>query len=540
MAEPAQGVESAVELAGYEPELKRTLGSFQMFAISFAFISVAVGIFATYDVVLQTGGPVSIWLWVLAAVGQVLVALVYAQFAARIPLSGSSYQWGSRLANPKIGFGLGWLTVCYLAIGVVATDDALAKTAFMPLFNIRPNELTARLITLVVLLIEVVVVVASTRLASMINSSAVALELVIVLGFSIALIIAVAVTGHGSEGNLVSRGVAPRSDYFAIGGGLMDAMILGLATLVGFDSAANLAEEAKDPFRSVPRAIVGSVVAAGVLGLVFLVALTVAIKSIPRVTDSDSPIATIIRDHFGSGTERIFLVAITLAFFGAAIAVMTACSRLVFAMSRDSRFPAHRLMRRVNSRTHTPIPATLLIFVVGVVLMAALPGAALLKLIISGTIIMPIIYGATIVLYLVVRKRLGRKEGAFNLGRFELPVAISALLWVVCALFVITVPKEAFIPDMIVVGLVVAGALYLLGMSMFRREVLETEPGAASVFETEASGAAPAGGQASGPAGREGERLGEAVRRKLTRRPKAPAVLGEGGIEGLPAPAGAE
>ena len=143
MAEPAQGVESAVELAGYEPELKRTLGSFQMFAISFAFISVAVGIFATYDVVLQTGGPVSIWLWVLAAVGQVLVALVYAQFAARIPLSGSSYQWGSRLANPKIGFGLGWLTVCYLAIGVVATDDALAKTAFMPLFNIRPNELTA-------------------------------------------------------------------------------------------------------------------------------------------------------------------------------------------------------------------------------------------------------------------------------------------------------------------------------------------------------------------------------------------------------------
>jgi amino acid permease len=121
MAEPAQGAESAVELGGYQPELKRTLGSFQMFAISFAFISVAVGIFATYDQVLQTGGPLAIWLWILAAIGQVLVALVYAQFAARIPLSGSAYQWGSRLANPKVGFGLGWLTVCYLAIGVVAT-----------------------------------------------------------------------------------------------------------------------------------------------------------------------------------------------------------------------------------------------------------------------------------------------------------------------------------------------------------------------------------------------------------------------------------
>src|SRR6201997_5840555 len=122
------------EECGCQPELKRTLGSFQVFAISFAFISVAVGIFTTYDDVLQNAGPVGIWLWVIAGVGQLLVALVYAQFAARIPLSVSSYQWGSRLASPKIGWGFGWLTVCYLAIGVVAVDNGLAGQAFMPLF----------------------------------------------------------------------------------------------------------------------------------------------------------------------------------------------------------------------------------------------------------------------------------------------------------------------------------------------------------------------------------------------------------------------
>jgi amino acid transporter len=98
----AQDGESSVGLGGYKQELKRTLGSFQVFAISFAFISVAVGIFATYDDVLQDAGPVGIRLWVIAAVGQTLVALVVAQFAARIPLSGSSYQWASRLANPKL------------------------------------------------------------------------------------------------------------------------------------------------------------------------------------------------------------------------------------------------------------------------------------------------------------------------------------------------------------------------------------------------------------------------------------------------------
>ena len=59
-------------------------------------------IFGTYDDVLQNAGPVGIWLWIAAAIGQTLVALVIAQFAARISLSGSSYQWASRLANPKL------------------------------------------------------------------------------------------------------------------------------------------------------------------------------------------------------------------------------------------------------------------------------------------------------------------------------------------------------------------------------------------------------------------------------------------------------
>ncbi|MFJ5019216.1 amino acid permease [Streptomyces griseoluteus] len=89
----------------------------------------AVGIFSTYDDVLQNAGPVGIWLWVVATVGQVLVALVVAQLAGRIPLSGSSYQWASRLADPKVGWGFGWLSFCYLAIAVVAVDNALASQA---------------------------------------------------------------------------------------------------------------------------------------------------------------------------------------------------------------------------------------------------------------------------------------------------------------------------------------------------------------------------------------------------------------------------
>ncbi|MBL1105001.1 amino acid permease [Streptomyces sp. 5-8] len=430
-ASPGSGdPEDSAALGGYQQELKRTLGPFQVFAISFAFISVAVGIFSTYDDVLQNAGPVGIWLWVVATVGQVLVALVVAQLAGRIPLSGSSYQWASRLANPKIGWGFGWLSFCYLAIAVVAIDNALASQAFMPLVGMRPDEDTARVITLVLLLVQAVVVVASTRLVSLINTCAVGLELALVVVVALALAIAVAVTGRGAAGNLTSRGITENAPhYFDVGGGLMIAMIMGLATLVGFDSAANLAEEAKDPFRSVPRAIVGSVVAAGVLGIVFLICLTIAIEDIPRITASESPVAAIMREQLGPPMERVLLVAVAIAFFGAGTVVMTSCSRMVFAMSRDGRFPAHRLMRRVNPRTQTPIPATVLILVVGLALMVALPGAALLKLITASTILPAIIYGATIVLYLTVRRRLDRKKGAFDLGRFELPVAVCALVW---------------------------------------------------------------------------------------------------------------
>lgn len=287
------------------------------------------------------------------------MALVVAQLAGRIALSGSSYQGVSRLANPKIGWGFGWLTFCYPAIGVAAIANALASQAFMPLFGMEPDEGTARLITLAILLVQVVLVVASTRLVSLINSTAVGLELALILLVAPALAIVVVATGRGDIGNLTSRGVTEHTEhYFDVGGGLMVAMIMGLATLVGFDSAANLAEEAKDPFRSVPRAIVGSVVAAGVLGMAFLICLTVAIEDIPGVTASESPVAAIMREQLGPEMEKVLLAAIVIAFFGAGTVVMASCSRIVFAMARDGRFPAHQLMRRVNPRTQ-PFPKEL-------------------------------------------------------------------------------------------------------------------------------------------------------------------------------------
>ncbi len=476
LADPASADKECLD-CGYEPELKRTLGGFEVFAISFAFISVAVGIFATYGAVLSSAGPAGIWLWIVASVGQTLVALVVAQFAARIALSGSSYQWASRLASPKIGWLFGWLTFWYLAIAVVAMDNALASQAFMPLVGMEESEDTARMITVAILVIQAVLVIASTRLLGLITSGAVGIELGIVVVLVVALAVVMVFTGSGDAANLTSRGITVTDpNYFAIGGGLTAGMIMGLTTLVGFDSAANLAEEAKDPFRSVPRAIIASVVAAALLGLIFLIALTLAIKDIPAVSNSASPVAAIIRSQLGPVTERILLAGLAFAMFGAGMVVMAACSRQVFAMARDQRFPAHALMRRVHPKTQTPVAATLLILAVGVVLMLALPGEALLQLIIGSTILPALIYGATVILYLGVRKNLDHKEGGFSLGRFEVPVAVSALIWVAIALFALVTPGDASIPVLIVIGLIVAGGIYFAYLMIVHREVLDSEP----------------------------------------------------------------
>jgi amino acid transporter len=392
--------------------------------------------------------------------------------------------WDSmRLANPRVGWGFGWVSFCYLAVGVVAVDNALASMAFMPLVGLEPNEEVARVITVVVLLVQAVLAIASTRIVGMLNVCAVGVEVAIIGVLVIALTIAVMTTGLGSTANLTARGITANApDYFAVGGGLTIAMLMGLGTLVGFDAAANLAEEAKDPYRNVPRAIVGSVLAAGLLGLLFLIALTVAIPDVTRLSHDASPVATILREQLGHVVEIVLLVAITFAFFACGMVTMATGARLVYAMSRDSRFPAHRLMRRVSPRTQTPIPATILMLAGGLVLMLALPGDALIQLITASTILPILLYTVTVILYLAVRGKLERKEGAFDLGRFELPIAIVALIWLVLAMFILVTPNAAFIPAMIVTGLMLIGGLFFLGILIFDRKSLNSEPEAQPVF----------------------------------------------------------
>src|ERR1700733_5762004 len=77
--------DKAIIYAGYKPQLRRSLGFFSSFAISFSYMSVLTGIFANYGFVLGKAGPFGYWTWLLVAVGHTLTALVFAEMAGRMP-----------------------------------------------------------------------------------------------------------------------------------------------------------------------------------------------------------------------------------------------------------------------------------------------------------------------------------------------------------------------------------------------------------------------------------------------------------------------
>src|SRR5260370_22818368 len=84
---------------GYKQELRRALRLFSLYAVAFSIISITTGLFANYGFVLAHLGAAMIWLWPVAAVGQMLVALVVAGLGTRIPLSVYSCHWGCQLVN---------------------------------------------------------------------------------------------------------------------------------------------------------------------------------------------------------------------------------------------------------------------------------------------------------------------------------------------------------------------------------------------------------------------------------------------------------
>jgi amino acid transporter len=273
--------------------------------------------------------------------------------------------------------------------------------------------------------------------------------------------------------NLWSKGAVAAEGFWRFGGWTsagpwMLGFLLGAFTIVGFESAANLAEETTDPERVVPRSMVQAVLASGVLGFVFLIAVTLAAGDPVALAASGTPIADVIKHTLGSVMSTLLLVMVVVAIFACGLVIMMTGVRLTWAMSRDERFPGWRQWNQISVRFHTPLKATLMFFVLAELILAAFSRSqnALFTLFGAATLLPAVIYAATVVLYLIKRKQLP-DNGKFDLGAWEKPVLIVAVVWLVfeLALFRDASFKNAWL---YVLVMVVLGAIYL-GVLLARR-----------------------------------------------------------------------
>jgi amino acid transporter len=485
---PGEEAEQTLGQYGYQQEFRRELKRFASFAVGFSFISITTGIFSTYGSVLNWGGPRGIWTWPFVVVGQLFVSLVFAALASRMPLAGYSYQWVSRLVNPKVGWLVGWVSFMFLTVVIVSVDYSIAQTVLPSLFNYTETPQNAWLATAIIIVIQMLLIMFSTFLSTRINNAAVGTEVVGILGLTILLVVVGAARGLLHPEHLFSTGVVSPDGYFNLGGltstgPFMFSFLLGAYTIVGFESAANLAEETQDAHRVVPFAMWSAVVLSGIVGFVFLIALNLASGDLKALSASATPVADIVTGTLGTVIGDIFLVLVTFSIFACGLVIYMTATRLTWAMSRDQRFPGYQVFRRVNRGTGTPIATTLLSAIICEVVLAIFANQTntLTSLFSASTLLPAIIYLATVILYIYARRKLPQTHG-FSLGVFEWPIIILSLVWL---LFELAIFRDASFasPWLYCLALFAIGLIYFVWMLVARPEALRKEP----MAETEPS-----------------------------------------------------
>ncbi len=437
-----------VEALNYKQELKRSLKLFSSFAIGFSFISITTGIFTNYKFIIQTGGPVGIWSWPIVIAGQLLVALIFAELAGIIPISGYSYQWIKRLSTPFLSWITGWISFCFLILVIPAVDWAFALV-FAGLLNIPISDQSIKIIVMVTIIVQVTFNILSIKLTSFINNGAVFTEIIGIVGLTIFLFVA-AFKSNVDPSILLSTGNAAKgTSYIAP---FLLTMLMGSFTIVGFEAAANLSEETVNARKTVPKAVWSSVALAGIFGMFFLIASVMAIPNLNDVLNSDNPLSYIIVTTLGNVVGKLFLVIVGVSIFACGLVITTSAGRLIYAMARDKAFFFSRYFKKILPKTKTPAAATFFILILSLI---STYFAESLTVLVAATALLPaLIYLITVVTYGLTRKNVKFRADSFTLGKFSKPVLIFAVLWLILEIGILTIPEE-FHTSTIVSGLMI-------------------------------------------------------------------------------------
>ena len=341
---------------GYKQDLKRSMKKFSSFAVSFSLISILTGIFANFHFGFSEVGSFIPFSWTIVFVGQFIVALIMAELSVNFPISGYGYQWTYRLVGPKLGFTTGWLLLLQFLTGFPGICKALSMLLSDLIFQNFNLNVSSLLISVVVIWIVTFIHLKGINLVSKINNFGVITE---IIGVFILIIFLGYFLFKKSDLDILNNlNNLSISDFtlksFAL------SILLGAWCLTGFEAAADMSEETKNPKFTVPKSIKYSLVSSGILGLIIILLSTIFLSTNNYQKINNNYLTDMLQFEFGAPIYLTTLFFIIIAIFACAVACMATASRLIFSMSRDSILPKSKWLSFIDKNKS---PSNSLIFI---------------------------------------------------------------------------------------------------------------------------------------------------------------------------------
>lgn len=306
------------------------------------------------------GGGIATPLSVLiAAVGVFGLGWIVSRYAKEIHSAGSLYDYVSRSLGERIGTAAGWLYyagVTVLLTGLLLLIGGYVQGTLQAEFKINPLPSWAW--TLILIALIGAILYYGVRLSTRSQLALALVSIVVVAVFFIVVIVKL-----GSDNSLKPFNPSSAADGWS---GIFFGVLYGVLLFVGFETAANLAEETKNPKREIPVAVLTT---AGIATVFFVVAAYVEVagfhydlKAIAQA--AGAPLFALgapasAGGYGGVWIDRLLELVVLFDMIAVAIGCAVASSRGVFAMARDRRLPASLAV--VSRRHGTPLGATLFV-----------------------------------------------------------------------------------------------------------------------------------------------------------------------------------
>ena len=367
--------------------LRRVLGVKALIAVGLG--TMLGGIFSTVGSGANAAGPAVIVAFALSGVTCVFVALCYAELASMVPVAGSAYTYAYAALGELVAWVIGWdlileygFSVAPLAATLSASlQQLLAKLGVvLPAWAQTAHVAFARggvdvahsqvdVIAAIAILVLAALLALGIRESAGANVGLVVIQLVALVAFVLGLAGAVRPGAY--------HPFAPLGLH-----GIVASAALVFFAYIGFDTVTVASEEARDPVRDVPRAIIGSLVLGGIL-FTAVTAVAVGVVAWDKI-DPDAGMLDAVK-HAGSNPILFALVlaGTVTGTFASMLTSLLGQIRIFYVMSRDRLLP--RAFGAVNARTRTPIATTLTTGAVVAAVAAVVPLTSLLKLVNIGT-----------------------------------------------------------------------------------------------------------------------------------------------------------